>query len=61
MSVTTTADEKLRSAKDHLSQAYNDILIVLNEDTYGHDEYHADYLDKLHEIALSILKLKRTI
>lgn len=35
MSVTTTADEKIRNAKELLSQAYKELLVVLNEDTWG--------------------------
>lgn len=61
MSVTTTADEKRDEAKDHMKQAYECLLVALDEDTWGSTDYNDDYVDKLHEVAIKILKLKRKI
>lgn len=61
MSVTTTADEKIRNAKELLSQAYKELLVVLDEDTWGHNDLKEDYVDTVQEVAVEILKLKRKI
>jgi hypothetical protein len=61
MSVRTTADEKLDSAKIHLNAAYKDILEVLDDSTWGHDNYNTIFIDNLHVLALELLKLKRLL
>lgn len=61
MSVTTTTDEKIQSAKDHLSIAYKELLIVLDEDTWGHNGLDELYINTIHEITIEILKLKRKL
>lgn len=35
MSVTTTADEKITKVKQLLSESYKELLICLDEDTWG--------------------------
>jgi len=59
--MTTTADEKIKNAKDFMSDAYNELLIVLNEDTDGHDDFKKEYIDIVQEVALELLKLKRKL
>lgn len=61
MSVTTTADEKIRKAKDLISDAYKELLIVLVEDTWGHNEFREGYIDEVEEVAMELLKLKRKL
>jgi hypothetical protein len=61
MSVTTTADEKLREAKEKLSEAYQALLIVLDENTWGHHNFKEGYIDTVYEVAIEILKLKRKL
>ena len=61
MSVTTTADEKIRSAKEHLSAAYKDLLEVLDEDTWGHDDFIDGYIDTVAEVTIEILKIKKKL
>lgn len=61
MGVTTTADEKLRSAREKIDGAYKDLLEFLNEDTWGHSEFQTDFIDKVHETALELLKIKRKL
>jgi hypothetical protein len=46
MSVTTTADEKIRKAKDLISDAYKELLIVLDEDTWDTMNLEKDTLMK---------------
>ena len=57
----TTAQEKLRSAKELMAQAYKDLLTVLDEDTWGYDDYSSDFIDEVQEIAMQILILKRKL
>ena len=61
MSVTTTADEKIMKSKELISDAYKELLIVLDESTYGHDEYTEEYIQTVHEVAMELLKLKRKL
>jgi len=61
MSVRTTADERIESARTHLDAAYKDILEVLDDNTWGHSEYTDAFIDKLHALALELLKLKRVL
>lgn len=61
MGVTTTADEKIRKAKDLISEAYKELLYVLDEDTWGSSDYRQDYLDTIQEVAMELLKIKRKI
>lgn len=57
----TTADEKIIKAKDLISDAYKELLIVLDEDTHGYDDFKKEYLNTIQEIALELLKLKRKL
>lgn len=59
--MTTTADEKIRNAKDLISDAYKELLIVLDEDTWGHNEFIEGYIDTVQEVAMELLKLKRKL
>jgi len=59
--MTTTADEKIMNAKDLLSQAYRELLIVLDENTWGHSDFNEEYIDKVSDIAMQLLKLKRKL
>lgn len=61
MSVTTTADDKIREAKENLSNAYKALMIVLDDDTWGHNEFREGYMDEVQEVAMDILKLKRKL
>lgn len=61
MSVQTTADERIVSAKKHLDAAHADLLVVLSEDTYGHDEFKPDYIDKIHSAVKLIRDVKSSI
>ena len=55
MSVRTTADEKLDSAKEHLQQSINDLHDVLKPDTWGSSDFKDEAIDKF-EAALSLLR-----
>lgn len=61
MSVTTTADENIREAKEQVSKAYKNLLNVLDEDTWGHGEFKAEYIDEIQKITVELLKIKRRL
>ena len=61
MSVDTTADKRIREAKEHLSGAYKALLEVLDEDTWGHNEFKEGYIEDIGVIVLEILKIKKKL
>ena len=61
MLVTTTADKAISDAKDHISCAYRELLTVLDESTWGHDQFVDGYIEKVSEVAMGLLKLKRQL
>lgn len=61
MSVTTTADKKITEAKEKLSEAYKALLVVLDEDTWGHGEFTEEYIDTVQKVSAEILKWKRKL
>lgn len=61
MSVTTTADEKLQSAKDHLKEASIDILEILHPDTWGHSDYKEEFIATLEEVLIQLRQIRLKI
>ena len=61
MSVTTTADVKIKRAKDLIAEAYKELLVVLDEDTWGNQDFDEEYLDVVQEVVMDLLKLKRKL
>ena len=61
MSVTTTADEKIRKAKELMAEAYKELLVVLDEETWGHNDFKAGYIDTVLEVTAALLKLKNKL
>ena len=56
--MTTTADEKIVNAKDHIDEAYKELLIFLDK---GHDDYKEEYIDDVHKIMRKLLKINRKL
>jgi hypothetical protein len=61
MSVRTEADDAIDRAKDHINSAYKELSKALDKDTWGSDDYKEEYMDKVQEAALLLLKIKRSI
>jgi len=59
--MTTTADEAIIEAKDHMSRAYRQLLLVLDENTWGHDQFRVGYIEEVSEVAMKLLMLKRQL
>jgi len=58
MSVTTTADEHLRDAKDDIKSAVKHLHVVLDPETWGSEEYNKEYRDKMIEIYKQLLDIR---
>jgi len=58
MSVRTTADEKLDSAREHLKQAYKDLLVFADEDTWGYSEFTNSFIENIIEVTFELRKLR---
>lgn len=61
MSVITTSDEKRDEAKEHISNALECLMVVLDKDTYGNSAYNSKYLNKIQDVAIKLNKLNRKI
>lgn len=61
MSVRTTADEKLDEARENLRSANKALITLLDEDTWGHQDYSEEFLDKVLDAVLIIKKLSRDL
>jgi hypothetical protein len=61
MSVTTTSDEKIILAKEYINYAYKELLSAIDDNTWGHDEFNDEYLNKIEDAILQLLKLKRML
>ena len=57
----TTAQEKLESARNSVEQAYKDLLVFLNSDTWGHKDYNDLFIDHIQEVSSDLLKVKRKL
>jgi hypothetical protein len=61
MSVITTSDGKIEKAKELMSEAYKELLLVFLDETNNNSAYKDEYIDEIHEVALQLLKLKRKL
>jgi hypothetical protein len=59
--MTTIADKNLDEAKEHINQAYKNLLIVIDSDTWGHENFHDLYVDKIEECIIELAKIKRKL
>lgn len=56
MSVTTTADEKVREAKEHLERAEKLLYEATNPNTWGFSDYEKTYQEKLMKLQMKLRK-----
>ena len=61
MSVNTTADDCILKAQELISEARKELLIVLNEDTWGHRDFKEGYIEEVHQIVSDLLKIKKRL
>jgi hypothetical protein len=58
MGVTTTADERLESAQDHLRAAGIDLAAIVIDECWGYDDYSPDYKIAIRQALNTIMELK---
>ena len=61
MSVITTSDEKITEAKELLKQASKNLMIAVDDDTYGSDQYEEAYRITLEHIMVELITLRRKL
>ena len=61
MSLTTTADILLKDAKSHINDAFKDLIEVRDSETWGHDSFNEEYLKKIDEANIDLMKIKREL
>jgi hypothetical protein len=49
MSVTTTADEKLKSARDHVEGAIAALSEIVVDQCWGHDDFNGEFAKQIEE------------
>ena len=52
---------KIIRAKELISEVYKELLVVLDEDTWGHKDFVDGYIENVQEVAVELLKLKRKL
>jgi hypothetical protein len=60
MSIETTSEILRDKAKEYLAKAYENLLMVLEEEA-TENNFNSKYIDTLHEVSLEVLKLKRKL
>ena len=58
MSVTTTADERLNSASEHIKAAALDLSAIVLDECWGYDDYRVDYTAEIHSALNTLIMLK---
>lgn len=61
MGVVTTADNRRDEAKEHINEAYKCLIEMLDEDTWGYDQYTDVYIETVEEVMLELRRLKRKL
>lgn len=51
-------EEELDFAKEYLNDCYKSLIKVLEIDSTEEDGYPESYIERLHELSVSVLKLK---
>lgn len=58
MSVRTTSDEHLDSARGHIHEAIRDLSQIVVERCWGHDEYNAETQRNIRETLVELISLR---
>ena len=61
MSVTTTADEHLDSAKENIQSAIKNLSEIVVEQCWGSEEYNQGFRDTLRKTHFELLELRDRI
>jgi hypothetical protein len=61
MSVTTTADEKLESARDHVHQALTDLSAICIDQCWGHDEFRKEFRGEIQQAFFKLVEIRKML
>lgn len=61
MSVTTTADEKLHEARQHIADAIRSLSAIVIDECWGHDDFSKEYRNKIDTAFESLRQAKRDL
>lgn len=61
MSVRSTADEKISSAKDHIKQGIKDLSEIVIDEVYGTEDFSASYIQKVYECMQELISIKQKL
>lgn len=59
--VTTTADEKLFDAREHIQGAIESLSEIVVGQCWGHDDYNSDTRKKHREVLNELLELREKL
>lgn len=59
MSVQTTADDHLDSAREHIASALEDLSEIIVKECWGHDDFNEEWRKKIHQTFQDLLKMKK--
>ena len=61
MSVVTTADEKIYSAKEHIKGAIDDLTKIFVDEVWGSDEFSQEYREKYRKAWLDLIAMRENV
>lgn len=61
MSITTTADLKLDSAREHLKFATMDLQEIVINECWGHDEFYKEFQKQLFETYIDLVRISKKL
>ena len=61
MSVTTTADEKLKSAREHIRSAVSDLGNIVIEKCWGSDDFTDIAQKRIKDIFIKLLDIRNEL
>ena len=59
--MTTTADEKIHEAKKSIDLAIKQLLVVVDEDTWGYRDLGKEYINIVFEAMIELHKIKQKL
>ena len=61
MSVTTTADEKIESARNNIRSAIKDLHSAIDPDTWGSGDFTSERDDDILEVYKTLLDIRKKL
>jgi hypothetical protein len=61
MGYTTTADERLESAREHIKEATKDLSEIVIGECDGHDEFKEEFVVNMYQILQELVDVKKRL